>query len=488
MPAHPFVPAPTPRHLGRAGEPRTLARDLTPSRRLVLTGIGGVVLGLPLLESIGGGARVAGAAQPTVPHPIVFLRQGNGVAQADYNGERDQYWPRNTGAITTQSLSGTDADRAMSELAAFADRLLLVRGTKFNDVINVNCGHSGGGNQVLTGAKVSDDPTGAGSLALGESIDNYVARAFPDVNGGEPLTLYTGPRYGYLEEVLSYRGPYDLRAAEDDPWTAYLRMVGGVDVDALLEDRRKSVNDLVREQMQALMGRTDLSTADRDRLQLHFDSIRDFEVLACKLGTDEEQQMASLAGQGTLNDNRVIVAELHCDLLALAFSCDFVRAATLQIGDGNDATQYTIDGSRLPSYHQISHRIYSDGSYGDPIVGAVDMHHGIDRVFLGIFRHLLEKLDGYGILDRSIAVITNDLGAGVSHTYENVPWVIAGAGDGLLAQGQFVDVSNGGGKIPHNKLLNTLISATGLRKANGDLVDDFGDPELPKGTLSQMLA
>lgn len=448
------------------------------SRRMVLRGLGGAVLALPLLESI----KPAGAATAAPAHPIVLLRQANGVVQAD-NGEPERFWPRNTGTLTQASLSGADADRAVSELASYADRLLLVKGTKFAFPGN-GCGHSGGGNQVLTAAQVSVDPAGNRSLGMGESIDNYVARHFAN-NGGEPIALYTGPRYGYIEEVMSYRGPMDLRSADDDPWNAYLRMVGGLEVDALLQDRRRSVNDLVREQMTALLGRSDLSANDRQRLQLHFDSIRDFETLSCRLASDEEQAMASMLGLGTLNDNRVTVAQMHCDLIALAFACDFARAATLQIGDGNDATQHTINGVRLPSFHQISHRIYSDGSEGDPIVGAIDMHHDIDRLHLQIFRHLLDKLDSYGILDSSIAVLTNDLGAGVSHTYRNVPWVIAGAGDGLLAQGAYVDV---GGDVTHNQLLSTLISATGIRKANGDLVDDFGDPGLTSGTISAMLA
>lgn len=448
-----------------------------PSRRLVLKGLGGAVLALPLLESV----RPAGAAQGSPSHPIVFVRQANGVQQAD-NGEPDRYWPRSHGPLTTAGLSGPDADRAISELAPFADRLLVVSGTRF-DFPSSGCGHSGGGNQVLTAAQVSTDPAGNLSLAMGESADNYVARHFAN-NGGEPLTLYTGPRGGYIDEVLSYRGPRDLRAAEDDPWNAYLRMVGGVEVDALLEERRRSVNDLVREQMQALMGRPQLSKVDKDRLELHFQSIRDFETLACRLSEDEEQAMASMLGQGTLNDNRVTVAQMHCDLIALAFSCDFVRAATLQIGDGNDGTEFTINGVRLPNHHMISHRIYDHDSDGDPIAGAVDMHHDIDRLHLQIFRHLLEKLDQYGVLDSSIAVMTNDLGAGVSHTYSNVPWVIAGAGDGLLKQGQYVDA----GDVPHNRLLSTLISATGIRKADGGLVDDFGDPSLPTGTQAEMIA
>lgn len=445
-----------------------------PSRRLFLRGLGGVALGLPFLE-----AQRAVAA-PT-PHYAVFVRQGNGVAQAD-NGEPDQYWPRNTGAVTRASLLA-DGDRALSELADHAERLLLVKGVQFAYPGN-GCGHSGGGNQCLTAAKVSTDPSGNLSLAMGESIDNHVARQFAN-NGGEPLTLYSGPRYGYIEEVLSYRGPLDLRPAEDDPWNAYLRMVGGTSTDAQLDDRRRSVNDLVRGQMQRLLGRTDLSASDRQRLELHFDAIRDFEQLSCSLSEDEEQQMASLAGQGTLDDNRLVVSRLHCELIAIAFACDHVRAATLQVGDGNDATQYTVDGVRTPSFHQISHRIYSDGSYGDPIVGAVDLHHQIDRLHLQVFRHLLDRLAAHGILDQSIAVHTNDLGAGVSHTYRNVPFIVAGRGDGLLKQGRFVDL---GGDVTHNRLLSTLISACGIRKGNGDLVDDFGDADLPRGTLSELIA
>ena len=59
---------------------------------------------------------------------------------------------------------------------------------------------------ALTAAAVSEEPSGNESLSMGESIDNRIARHFSN-NGGEPLTLYTGPRNGYIEEVLSYRGP-----------------------------------------------------------------------------------------------------------------------------------------------------------------------------------------------------------------------------------------------------------------------------------------
>lgn len=457
-----------------------MSRRIKPSRRAFLRGIGGVTLALPFLESLGTSARADNDGG--APRHAFFLRFGNGVQQAD-NGEPERFWPHATGALTSAVMGDRDSDRATGELAAYADHLTLVKGTRYNFPGN-GCGHSGGGNQVLTAARVSDTPSGAKSLAMGESIDNYIARAFT-VNGGEPMTLYTGPRRGYIEEVLSYRGPRDLRSAEDDPWNAYQRMVGvGVGtLDRLLEDRRKSVNDLVREQMQDLL-RKDLSAGDRQRLQLHFDSIRDFEVAACVLSEDEEQAMANLRGQGTLNDNRLTVARLHMDLVALAFSCDMARAATLQVGDGNDQTEYTINGERLPNHHYISHRIYSDGSDGDPIPDADWLHHQIDRLHAQTFRHLLDKLDEAGILNDCVAVWTNDLGAGVSHSYRNIPWVIAGSAGGFLRTGQFVDL---GGDVPHAHLLSTIATAVGVRKPGGLPVDNFGDPSLPQGMIDEII-
>ena len=57
-------------------------------------------------------------------------------------------------------------------------------------------------------------------------------------------------------------------------------------------------------------------------------------------------------------------------------------------------------------------------------------------------------------------------------------------GDGTLAQGRFVD----GGGVTHNQVLNTLITATGLRTASGGPIADFGDDSLAGGLLPEMLA
>jgi hypothetical protein len=459
-------------------------------RRAFLRGVGGVVLGLPLLDVFS--ARGVRAQAAPTPGFAVFIRQGNGVAQAG-NNEPERFWPKALGALTTASLQA-ETDRAVTELAMYANKLLMVRGTKFAFPGN-GCGHSGGANQVLTAAKVSDDPKGQYSLAMGESVDNRMATAINPA-GREPLTLMTGPTQGYLPVVLSYRGAKQLRGAENDPFNAYKRMTGLAATDpttvSQVATRRKSVNDLVRGQLKGFLARTDLSRDDRRRLDLHLGSIRDLEVkMACTLPDMRQRELDAV--NPVDGANYIAVTQMHMDLVALSFACDYSRVATIQMGQGNDATEFTIPGYRngikLPRFHQISHRIYGDGSEGAPIDGAQEMHHEIDKLHGRLFRYLLDKLSAYTtpsgtLLDRGVAAWTNDLGHGVSHNYVNIPWILAGSCGGFLKQGVYIDAGN----VTHNQLFNTLLTGVGVRKADGSPVDDFGDPSLKKGMISGMLA
>ena len=144
-------------------------------RRLFLTGAAGVTVGLPFLETFASkGARAAG---PDDPGFVVFMRQGNGCSQAlPYSNpaEPEMFWPRNLGALTAASLAA-DSDRATSELSAYADDLLLVRGVRGALSIG-GCGHARGALQALTAQPTGDAEATNNSLALGESLDNRIAR------------------------------------------------------------------------------------------------------------------------------------------------------------------------------------------------------------------------------------------------------------------------------------------------------------------------
>jgi hypothetical protein len=457
-------------------------------RRKFLLGALGATVALPFLETFA--PKRAQAGEGDAETFAIFCRQANGVQQ-ETGDEPERFWPSfGTGTITKEQLLG-DNGRALSELGDFADRLLILRGINFAFPGN-GCGHSGGGNQCMTAAKVSGMPSGNESLAMGESIDNRIQRELGK-EGVEPLTLYAGPKYGYLDEVMSYRNAMDLRAAENNPYNVYTDLFGLSDVDPealeILRKRRMSVNDLVREQMTSLLARKDLSKADRDRLDLHFSSIRDLEVgIVCGLSDGEVATLEAISGGASQNDNFETVCKLHMDILSLAVACNVVRAATLQFGSGNSGIEFTIGGVKQKSFHKISHRIDSDGSEGPPIPNADLLHHEIDRIHARLFKYLLQKLDSVELatgtlLDAGVCVWLNDLGEKY-HSYQSVPYILAGGCKGALKVGQYVDF----GDVDNNRLLSTIGAAVGCKNAAGEPLDDFGDPGLTKGTLGEILA
>lgn len=469
-------------------------KDSMHGRRLFLRGAAGVVLALPFLETFA--PRRARADTPPAFRFAIFVRQGNGCQQKD-GSEPERFWPSQLGPLTTASMKA-DGDRAVNELADHASKLLLVRGCEYKFSTS-GCGHADGGLQCLTAQK-PDGKNSNKSLAMGESLDFRIVREL-EPKGSEPLNLYAGSKPGYLDDVLSYRGAKDRVAAEGNPYNAYKRMFGLPDVDmaaaAKVAAQRKSVNDVVRDQMTALMSRKELSKSDVDRLKIHFDAIRDLEVkLACQLPDAQYQTIAALAGSKTVDDDDQIevVTRLQMDVMALAASCGLSHAMTLQIGCGNDQTQYTINGVKQERFHHISHRINGDGDTGDPIPNADLKHHEIDKMFARQFKYLLDRLSSYKtptgtVLDQGVAIWLNDLGAGVSHSSRNLPYVCAGSCGGALKTGAYVDAGNvdQGKFASHNKFLSTIGAAVGCKNAAGGPLDDFGDASLEKGRIAQML-
>ncbi|HEX3594534.1 MAG TPA: DUF1552 domain-containing protein [Polyangiaceae bacterium] len=461
-------------------------------RRLLLQGAAGVVVGLPLLEAFA--PKRAGAA-PAGFRYAVFMRQGNGVQQGRYQMEPDRFWPTKLGALTTAGMTA-DGDQAVNVLADYAAKLLIVRGCQYSSVmVDAGCGHSQGGLLCLTASK-ADGKNIEKALALGESIDNRIVRELQGT-GEEPLTLRSGVRSTYLDDVLSYRGPRDRRTAEGNPYNAYKALFGVpggmASTDQQNALRRKSVNDFVRAEMSALLSNKKLSQQDTYRLQQHQQAIRDLEVtMACSLPSNLLDPLSQVTNdQSTSDDAVVTITHMQMDVIALALSCGKTHAATLQVGTGNDQTQYTINGAKYERYHHISHRIDSDGDTGTAIENADVKHHDIDKLFAGMFKYLLDRLSSYTtptgtLLDDGASIWLNDLSNGPPHGLQNVPYVIAGSCAGFLKSGAYVDVGDVTNNkfVTHNQFLSTIGAAVGCKNAAGGPLDDFGDSSLTPGLLS----
>ena len=459
------------------------ARKNAINRRAFLRGAGTVAIGLPFLEGMPERSAWAAGSPPVF---TMFIVGSCGVV-----GE--SFLPDATGALTTSGLAGMTT-KAVSALSAHAPNLTMLK--QINWPQNVKgCGHAEGLCQALTA--IVPGATGHGAYAGGPSADVVIGKAV-NPTGVDPIIAYSAAKGAYIADRISWRGAGadQLRSGDQNPYTLYQKLVGLTTmtgtgttttdpVVAELAATQKSVNDLVKAELNSLMANSALSADDKARLDLHFQSIRDLEV-----GMGNAGMMCTQTGLDTttLNSYKTFsfktdgmietVTLMHMQLAALAFACNYNRVAALQWGDGTDGTHYkTASALNLSSwsFHQLSHRIMDDGATGnDPT--AKKAHAEIDVVRMQTFAKGLDAFNARGLANNSMVMMTFHISDGPSHSGMNVPHIIWGNGGGFLKTGQFLDA----GKVTNNKLLNTIITAAIRDKSTAAV--DFG-----KGTGTGMI-
>ncbi len=462
------------------------------NRRAFLRGAGTLAVGLPFLEGLPERSAWGQAGEPIFS---LFICHSCGVVL-------DSFLPE-AGPVTADSLGS----KSVSPLAPYADRLLMLRGVNFAGG-GGGCGHADGLCKALTGVP----PTGSSNRAMGgaPSIDTDIANAL-NPSGTPPLALYAGMEGGYIDARLSFVQSGQVRAAESNPYQVYRDLVGlapatnggaapAVDPDtqAIVDElavRRTSVNDYVREELNSIKAKSVLSQADRDRLDLHLELIRDIETTMTDMGMGSGG--GSLVGCTTdglveadfdafsdgrshnANGRQEEVSILQMSLTAFAFACNLNRTATLQVGDGTDGTVYDVpNNARGWRFHHISHRIQDDGAVGNDQMAA-DAHREIDALRMETFRKGLDKFAEYTtasgtLFDNSVVMWTVHVADGPSHSPNNVPHILVGNAGGYLKQAQTIQFGNGGfggGGLANADLLNTIKAAVGAPTNGGTVAD-----------------
>jgi len=456
------------------------------NRRAFLRGTAGVVLGLPFLESLP--ERSAWAAG-NAPVFSLFICAVDGVVPASF-------FPNGLGDLTTDELA--QAGKATSELSAHAKNLLFVRGINWptNPIAEP---HAESLCMALTALAASNP--GSKATASGPSADWVIANKVQP--GTPPLTLYAGTKSGYINERLSFSAAGTVTAASNNPYQLYQKLVGIVSpngtpapgatqAEQLLVESRKSIHDLVRDDLRALMANPRMSAADRQRLQQHFDSIRDMEVTMDGMGNDmvkgcawggvETSKLEALKTFKFTQDGMIEdIARLQMSLVALAFACNYNRTATLQWGDGTDHTIYPVPSNESLQwpFNYICHRAQSDSSTGDNPLAA-QAHAEIDVVRMQTLAAGLDHFKARGLEDKSFVLWTNAIADCPSDSFRNVPNIIWGDGGGHLRQAAYVDAGN----TTNSPLLNALITAA--IQDTGETMENFGIG--PAGQLRDVLA
>jgi len=313
------------------------------NRRTLLKGLGGIAIGLPLLEEMTV-ANLAAAQTPAVPVRAFNLFFGLGIPAP----------------LQTEGYDGV-----LEPLAPLRDKLLIMR-----NIDQVRCDESGINAHFdgASGAFTAEPPSGEAKSG-GPSIDQVIRRAhYPDgMPPGMVPTLVAGTffrRSRVSRYVHSYNPDGTVAASmQEQPRDVFERVfgtLGDVGEDDFRKERlKRSVLDAVVGQYRQITGaNSPLGAASKRRVADHLDKIREFEQRAYEMSARHPDSPelpprsallhggeADPGGEGidiTL-DELTTEWRLMADLYALAIQTDRVRFGALTFLAAGERIRLTGD-------------------------------------------------------------------------------------------------------------------------------------------------
>lgn len=393
--------------------------SLRPHRRAVLRGLLGgaaVTLALPPLEALLG--RGASASSGAFPKRFVLFFWGNGI-------KPERWIPPDAGPDWTLT-------EQLAPLAPVKDVVTLVTGTEVKTG-NADA-HISGPAGFLTGHAAVAKGGGDWTFA-GPSLDQIIAAE----RGGDTLfrSLEVGVQPG--ARGMSHNGPDSINPPETDLIRLFERLFGPTfrvpgensAPDPTLALRR-SVLDSVMADSRKLRAR--LGAFDRNRLDLHFNAVRDLELRIARLQQDPPALAACARPAAPpdlpLVEGRPLMSErakVASDLLAMALACDQTRVASLWYSDPVSDVLYP---GTTAGHHQLTH----DEPPEQPQVNAIVVQIMGDLAYLVSALRAVPEGDGT-LLDSTALLATTDVSEGRTHQINEYPIILAGKACGALRSG-----------------------------------------------------
>jgi len=269
------------------------------------------------------------------------------------------------------------------------------------------------------------------------------------------------------------RGPFAfVEGARDRERIRTVILPDHDDLARLLADR-KSVLDFVKDDLTRLESR--FSAADRARLDAHLTSVQTIEQ-QLSAGT---QMCATPTMPARIDpeamENFPTIAKLQMDLMLLALTCGMTNIATFMFANADSWQYYPWIGIN-EEHHTMSHAADSDTATMEKLVQInIWTAQQITYMLDGLAKAI--DTDGSSVLDNSLLLWGNELGKGNTHTYQDIPWVMAGGVGGQFRMGRFLQYQH----QPHNNMLVAIAQAFGLSD-----VKTFGDATVCTGTVTNL--
>ena len=502
------------------------------SRRTVLRGLGGIGVGLPVLECMldSHGEALAQSGGLPLRYAIVFAGQaiGGDEWEEDHSmvaGERITEGghfivPPETGTGYTV----TTPLKPLEELGLLEDFTLVSglsipfntssvepddvpAGGAFRDFHGGGCGPLLCGTRSLSPSFMCRSATSDQLVAranAGSVLDSLVVRA-------QPAWYLSGSSFSG-RQYISYRDDDDPIEAQVSPLIVYRSLFEGFtpsgDGEAAAHDfalrARQSVLSVITDKRARLLAK--VGAADRARLERHFDEIRDLEtriasmpptVSGCArpaepgddpaVGGDNEGSGSDTIATNTGYSDEHGRARVLADLIHMAFVCDLTRVATLQITVfQSHMNVYPItEALGLPvraDLHECGHNGDQENRGQIPVSTTLQWH-------VSHYAYLLDKLkntpEGAGnVLDNSAVIFMPEAGHGVqlndgasvnqTHSVEKMVLLVAGRAGGLAPRGHFAATGTHPAKVLVSAMQAAGYDGDTLGEVTGNVPDLFG--------------
>ncbi|HEY3496539.1 MAG TPA: DUF1552 domain-containing protein [Polyangiaceae bacterium] len=501
------------------------------SRRTVLRGLGGIGVGLPVLECMldSHGEALAQSGALPLRYAVVFAGQAIGgdswaEDRSMVAGERIT----ETGHFIVPPETGTGYTvttplEPLRELGLLDDFTLVSglaipfnansvepgdvpEGGAFRDF------HGGGSGPLLCGTR----SLAASYRCRSATSDQLVAQANPGsvldslVVRAQPAWYLSGSSFSG-RQYISYRGEEDPVEAQVSPLIVYRSLFEGFtpsDGEAAAHDfalrARRSVLSVITDKRERLLAK--VGAADRIRLERHFDEIRDLETRitsmppatsGCARPAEPGEDPATgenNAGSGSDSiatntgysdeDGR---ARALADLIHMAFVCDLTRVATLQITVfQSHMNVYPItEALGLPvraDLHECGHNGDQENRGQLPVSTTLKWH-------IKHYAYLLDKLkntpEGAGnVLDNSAVIFMPEAGHGVqlndgvsvdqTHSVEKMVLLVAGRAGGLAPRGHLAATGTHPAKVLVSAMQAAGYEGDSLGEVTGNVPELFG--------------
>ena len=428
------------------------------SRRKFLHGLGGAVLSLPFMESMGFAKPHSKVAQRMAHFyvPIGVVRRGF------FPGEQDHVIPKGNLGNVMSSLGEQDPDLSvkpldqltptMKPLESLKEKINLITGMdrvyQNGTDVHAQCASCYLSSAVAYSVKQSAWP-------LDRTLDHIVADKVGHTTPFKTLEFSCNTHKDNKESIhfdnISWYGTDHLAPSIRNPRAVYQRLF------STRENKKyRDVTDLVLEDARSM--RKHLGYNDKQKFTEYFDSIRTIETQMDKLESMKaelskinfEEPPDSYLPRGEF-------IRLMGDLMVVALQSGLTNVATFMVGPERWDTPYMFDGifDKPRSHHQMSHnqtKMIQD-------LLRVDYFH------MEQFAYLVEKMDsikeinGTSLLDNTFFTYGSGLGDGSTHQYNDLPIIVAGKGGAKIKTGLHVNMPEG---TPLANLWLTQANAMGL--------------------------